>query len=315
MFFVLAHRLYAESNTFSLGISPPIIVVNAKPPANVEAKVTIQNKSETTQNLALNFKTFRLSTKANGQIEYLPDNQIEDRYNLIFKKLKVYDGETELNTLKLNPFQSKSLTLRLYVDPSIASGDYYISVLFVSNTNTSAISSSTTLGGIGTNLILSIGEREQFKGSISQFNVPFFVTNGPVPFTLLIGNDGDNYFQPRGRVSIRDMFGRDQGFIEILPQYVPAHSKRYIIDTLQALPSKTELDYQSSLSQDHPVMILPKKFLFGIYTASLNVKLSENGPTFQRSVSFISLPIYLIFAFTLFSFIIIGVYVKVKKKV
>jgi len=304
-----------SSSDFSLGISPTIIVVNANQPSSVDTKIKIQNDSTNVEDLVILLRPFKLSARSNGQIEYPPNLKSQGPDSRILEKVKIYDGDNDVNQIRLNPLASKTLDLKLNVDAGEPSGDYYFTVLFVSKSNITQESSSSSLGGIGTNVILSIGKKTGIKGSIPEFSTPFLAGTGPVAFTLLVSNDGDRYIEPRGRINLRDMFGRDQGFIEILPQYIPAHSKRYMIDLSQKPNPKVNLKTGNSITSRNPVMIWPSRFLFGVYTAEATVRLSETGPAFERTISFIALPFYLIFAFSLFAFVIIGIYIRVKRKI
>ena len=302
-FLISASFAHADDD-FALALYPPLIEINAEAPSNAETKITIQNKSENKEDLDIVYKPFKL--KKGGQIEYPAEGKPQGEDRLIFDKVKIYDGDLAIQTLSLNPFESKDLVLKILLPPLEPSGDYYFSILFVSKGGIGQQSSSVSSGGIGTNVILSVGGNSQATGYIGDFSTPFFVENGPVEFKLLINNTSKYYVTPRGRIVIRDMLGKDAGFVTLLSRPILADSSRYMVDS-QA--------YRSAPSFEREVVSWHQKFLFGIYTATAVVNLSASGPTFERSISFVALPLYLIFALSFIAFIILGIYIRVRRKI
>lgn len=312
-----------NTNQFSLGIYPPIIEINAEPPASVEAPIQIQNLTDLPENLKIVFKSFRPQDTGDGTLRYINENPAKDGARiiegedlLIRERIKVYDGETPIEEMLLDPFESRNLKLKINLDRDIPLGDYYFSVIFLSNKIQSEDSSQSQIpGGIGTNVILSIGKKGFTSGEIKRFSAPRFLGSGPVPVTLLLQNNSDHYVVPQGRITIRDMFGRETGQINILPQYILANSQRYMIDSDQASESAELSEQIERLSQNHPVLIWPRKFLFGLYTASAHIKFSEDGPFFETKTTFVALPVYTLFAISFMAFVLIGIYLRVKKKI
>lgn len=309
---MLAH---AQQSVFDLGIYPPVLEISANPPAVVEGRIIVQNQNENPQKLDIIFRSFRPSQAGNGQIEYLADENIAGPDPLILQKIKVYDGDLEIKKFDLDPFQDKELTLKIDLERGAPSGDYYFSVIFVTEAATGLKQSGSSVpAGIGTNVILSVGKKGATQGQISRFSAPFWLGSGPVPFTLLLKNTGDQYFIPTGRITIKDMIGRDVGRLDILPQYVLSGSQRYMVDTNQASPSANTEVLVARYGNVHNVLVWPEKFLFGVYSADVLVKLSSTGPSFKRTLHFVSFPLYIIFGISLFAFILLGIYIKVRKK-
>ena len=304
----------AQGDEFSLGIYPPIIEINTEPPADIEAGINIQNLNDLPQNLKIILKSFSPSETGDGTLGY--KGTIEGPDSLILQKIKVYDQENALDIFSLDPFESRELTLKINLDSDDPLGDYYFSVIFVSQeTQGTDVSQSQISGGIGTNVILSVGQKGVAQGEIKEFSIPRILSSGPVPITLLLQNNSPHYVVPTGRITIRDMLGREAGQVSILPRYILANSARFMIDTDQASPSASLEEQISRLSKKHAVLIWPKKFLFGLYTAYAHVKLSENGPVFETKTSFVALPVYMLFAISFLAFVLIGIYLRVKRKI
>lgn len=305
-----------ESPAFSLGIFPPILEINADPPSNIESQISIQNLSDSPQSLDIIFRSFRQSPKNNGEIEYLRQDQVEGPDPLIFQKIKVFDQDNEVKSITLEPLEAKDLKLGIGIEEGAPIGDYYFSVIFLSKRDQTFTQSALDLpGGIGTNVILSVGKKGETKGNILDYSSPFFLSSGPVPFTLLLKNNSNHYIVPRGSITVKNMFGKDMARLDILPQYILSMGERYMIDTDQASPGASMTKTIQGLNLKRNALIWPEKFLLGLYTAKMHVKLSDQGPDFERSISFIAFPSRIIFAVSFFAFILLGIYLKVRKKV
>lgn len=304
---------FADKPAVALGIYPPLFEISADPPAVVVAKISIVNQSENPQTLNILFRSFRPSPAGNGQIEYVSD-KFGGPDPLILQKIKVYDEDSEISKVDLAPLESKGLKLQINLEAGAPHGDYYFSVIFLSDSKSPDGSGAGTPAGIATNVILSVGKKGPVKGEIEQFKAPFLLGAGPVPFTLLLKNTGEQYIVPSGRITINNMFGGQVGRIDILPQYILARSQRYIIDSQQLPPKGKTAALAAKYNSEHNVMIWPEKFLFGVYTAHLFVKLSSTGPVFQTSLIFIAFPVYLVFAISFLSFVLIGIYIRARKK-
>ena len=310
--------VYAQDkNTFSLGIYPPLLEINVNPPANVKADMQIQNLSELPQNLKIVLRSFRPAESSDGTLEIINESAIDPQGSLFFQKVKLYEGDTPLESITLGPYESRTLSLRLAIESDSPIRDYYFSVIFLSQESSSFDTSHSQIqGGIGTNVILSVGPADGgVKGEVKEFSAPTFLTAGPVPFTLLVDNKSDRYIIPTGRISILDMFGREAGLVNIEPQYILANSSRFLIDSDQASPSADLQGQIERLSNENPILIWPKTFIFGLYTAQAHIKLSENGPIFETKTRFLALPLYVIFVISLVIFVSAGIYLKVRKKI
>ena len=149
--------------------------------------------------------------------------------------------------------------------------DYYFSILFISEDQPPTTSSvSLNLAGIGTNVILSVGEKEKPNAILQEFSTPLFTEKGPVPFTIRIDNKGDHFIKPQGNIIIKNMFGQSVGKLDLLPFNILSGSIRSITN---------------------PGSIWKESFLLGYYTSTLNVSLSDEGPVFTKTIHFFALPV------------------------
>ncbi|MDZ4228197.1 MAG: hypothetical protein U1E54_03050, partial [Candidatus Levybacteria bacterium] len=152
----------AEASALSLGIDPPIIVINAIPPTAVTSPLNIQNKSDTQVTLQIQLKSFKAKGE-NGELEYSKETPE------IFKNIQVLDANVPVESTTLGPRQQKSLSLNINIPQDTNVSDYYFSVVFIS-TNSPPIESSSSINqaGIATNVLLSIGAKEIPKATIEK---------------------------------------------------------------------------------------------------------------------------------------------------
>lgn len=240
----------AAASALSLGIFPPILQITAMPPANIKAAIIVKNFGEETVDLDILFKPFA-------------DNQNSS----IFNQIQVFDDNNPLKSITLAPKQEKKLTLVIDIPKNEKESEYYFSIVFISkaiknnNTNYSQI-----LGGVATNVLLSIGSKDGPQGEIREFSSVGFLQKGPVAFTVSLKNKGKHFITPRGDILIKNMFGQTVGNVDLLASNVLAGTVR----------SQKEFWDES--------------FILGPYTAILTISLSEKGPILNQTVHFIGLP-------------------------
>jgi len=316
-------KAQAQVPDFSLGINPPIIEIEATPPTHAQANITLYNLNSVPHDLRIELRSFKFSDKKNGEIEYLEGNAIQGPDALIFQKIVIFEEDQNIygaqnapKTFKIGPNEIKKLRLVVNIEDGAPIGDYYFSVIFISNDNNSIQSSgSTAPSGIATNVILSVGEKGEPNGEITSFKSPFFFDQGPVPFTLLLSNKSDHFVVPRGKIDIKNIFGKTVGEINILPQYILSNSSRFMLNTDQASPSSALQDTLGKLKPKTNILVWNEKYLFGLYTAKVTVALSETGPILTSSSAFIAFPISYVVAFAFIVLIMAGIYLRVKKKI
>jgi hypothetical protein len=168
-------------------------------------------------------------------------------------------------------------------------------------------SSSAMAGGIGTNVILSVGEKKPPEGYIGEFTNPLIITGNSVPFMISLQNAGETVILPAGTIKIKDMFGRQAGNITLLPQHVLGNSKRYM--------AGEKHENQSLSKEGIPQVVLKEEFLFGLYSAEALVELEKGGKVVSAKTTFIALPFYLIFALSFFTFLGLSIFFRVKRKI
>lgn len=262
---LFATPLHAEG--ISLGVYPPIFQIEATPPANIQAPLTIENQGNSEVNLKIELRPFKPSDQENGQIIYQTIEEARFADPLIFQKIQLLDQGSPVTSVVLSPKQKKELILLIQLPKDEPPSDYYFSVLFLtSDKKGESINSSQAVTGIASNVLLSIGQKGKIEGLIQEFSAPLFLGEGPVPITVRVKNKNEFFITPVGDIIIKNLFGQSVGRIDLTKTNVLAKSVR-------SLPATWN-----------------EKFLLGPYKASLTLSLSDSGPVLRRDIFFFALP-------------------------
>lgn len=290
----------ARAQGLSLGVFPPIIEVEATPPAQLKVPVTIQNSGDSTVDLDVLLKPFTQNKDNNGQVEYLTPNQLNYSDPLIFQRIKMTDGANQITSLTLAPQQQKTISLSINIPNNEPPGDYYFSILFISKGSLVDQQNATSVsGGIATNVLLTVGPKGDAYGALQEFSAPVFVTGGPVPFTISVLNLSRFFITPVGQILITNMYNQIIGKVNLLPVNILSNTTRYIPDTTQ-----------SSLTQ----AIWPEKVLFGWYSAHVTLALTPNGPILHKTIYFFALPWQFLIGFILVIILGVSVGLRIRQK-
>lgn len=308
IFYVLNFKFYipkASAQSFSLGIYPPIIQINANPPISIKAPLQVKNFSNQTLKLNIQIKPFAPSTKNNGDIDILWNTPITGADNNITNNFEILDEQgNHITQITLAPKQTKKMFLHISLPPNEPPSDYYFTLIFISNSISNNQNTSTALqGGIGVNVLLSIGPTSKIpQGSLEKFFAPLIIGDGPVSIKILVNNPNSFFITPHGNLVIYNMFDQIVGKINLLPVNILENSQRYIPDNKSGYLDKA---------------VWNEKALFGIYRIKLSLLLTPNGPLFEKNIYFIALPINIILGIIIFCFLlaitILGIREKLKK--
>src|ERR1035437_6575254 len=305
----------AHAAGLSLGIFPPILQIQATPPTEIKSKILIENLGDDPVDLKIGLKPFIASDKENGQVNYSSDYNLADPF--IFDKMQILDGNSSIDSITLAPGQKKELTLEIALSQNEILGDYYFSIIFISaNTPTANSNISGAAAGIATNVLLSIGPKGPTQGNIEEFSAPVFISKGPVPFTVRIRNTSSHFITTKGDIVIKNMFGQSVGKVDLLPVNILAQSVRLIPDSQQSPGANPPASLKSYFSNLQSIAaVWPETFLFGPYTATLTIALSDQGPLYRRTVNFYAFPAETLFVILLIILIIAAIVIRAKKTV
>lgn len=276
IFFVLSITSAAYAQEFSTGVNPPILQIEAKTPSNIKAPITLQNFSTQPITYSIFLRPFKPNSQKNGEPNYDPSLNLN--YQDFFEHVSLQADSKTITDLTLSPGESKDLTLRISLPEGFKSSDYYFTVVFLADDTKTETGTSTAgaRGGIGTNVLLSVGSKSNPQGRISAFSVPKFVTHGPVPFTLELANHNDYFVSSKGNLIVKNMFNQAVGNLDFGPINILANSNRLV---------------GNNNNEENPVLYWNEKFPIGIYKAKANVALSDQGPLLTKTITFVAFPL------------------------
>ena len=318
IFCLLFNTAPAHAQAVDIGIYPPVFQVQTTPPANVKIPFFIQNFQDQSVELNLSIKAFTSSESENGEIVFVDDtSSYPDPY--LASRITVLDKDQAVDSLTLSPQQKRELVLEIQIPSNEPKGDYYFSLVFSSNGQTlDNTNSSLASAGVASNILLSVGPLGKNQGLVDTFSSPFFVTKGPLPFTVRLKNTSDHYITPKGNIQIKNMFGQTVGKVDLLPVNILSNTFRRIPDSLQS-GTVSDSEYNKIKSAvdkaQFPVAVWPEKFLLGPYTATLTIALSDQGPSYTRQISFFAFPAeYMLGIITLIG-LVIFISLRVRKRI
>lgn len=285
----------------SLGISPPVIQIDATAPTKIDTPITIENIGDDPVTLSIILKAFTQGEGKNGTVKYYTDKDPLAKPAL-FQYVTISENDHVKDSVTIAPQQKKVVNMHIGIPKGFPKDDTYFSVIFLSDSEDrkGKETAAQTPAGIATNVLVSVGPKGPTSGEIMNFSAPFFVESGPVPFTVELQNTSDHMITPRGEILIKNMFGQIIGRVDLLPVNILAHTPRQIPDSAQvteATPSATSKELSEAVAEyllkrndPRPVSVWPETFLLGPYTAQLTMALSDQGPVFRRSIYFFALP-------------------------
>lgn len=309
----------AYADAVSLKVSPSLLQIEAKQPADIWAPFTIENQSGQPVRLTIGYKPIDPAKSSNGTVIFNIDHPVTNKLSTLLSRMQVVDkNNISHDVIDLGPKQKEMLRLRIPISNHDQSSDYYFTLLFVqtpqnntqnvANTNIELQKSSSNLqAGIGINIFLSVGNSETPQGFIDTFTTPLLHKSGPVPFTLAVHNSGMHLLTAKGGITIKDLFGKT-----IVS--VPVPTSIILVGATRNFSSTISDKIANKVSMDTPVLLSPEKFLFGLYKADLSLSLSDKGPVYTRSIHFLALPIVFIGEILLLIGVISYIYLRLKRK-
>lgn len=247
----------------SLSVSPPLLEITAQPPDEIKAPIQLTNQGE--EPVLLEIKLFPFVAKGEtGEVEFL-------NIELPIKNLVTIEEEKAqipLSQMTLRPKESKTLNLRILLTQDQEAADYYFSIVFLSKAEATSATSKTPAdqtiqasslisSGIAVNVLLSIGEKPSSQNlQVLEFTSPKFLQSGPVSFKVRVGNEGQHFVKPTGKILITNMFGQKIGLLDLPTENILANSVR-----------------------SYSPIIFSEKLLLGPYTAEFKIDPAKGGVT------------------------------------
>ncbi len=127
---------------------------------------------------------------------------------------------------------------------------------------------------VGMLILVTVPGSRLEKGNILDFTGPLFVQKGPINFKIKFENTGTVHFEPKGKITITNMFGREVGTVLVGGQVV--------------LPTGVK-DLVASVNFDG--------VLLGRYKATLKMFDGEGNELTAQSIAFYAFPLWYVVTF------------------
>jgi len=274
------------AQTFSLAISPPLLELMIMPGKSYLQPYAVTNTG-TKITLTPSLTTFSPKDEF-GHISLNPPSTINHLPSII---------QLDNPAIKLNePFEidaneTKNLNLRMTVPSDAEEKDYYLTLLFSSQPNSSSQSNDSQIGSgsqlvgvIGTNILITVskdgkplkqGEIIDFRLSNFQFlisNIEFIDSFDPPQYKIRIKNTGRTYWKPVGQVTATGTLNQKWTNYLQSDNILGSSIREISLATPSAQPN----------------------FLIGAYKTTLSFQTDEEDEKILKSITFIALPIKLI---------------------
>lgn len=183
-------------------------------------------------------------------------------------------------SFRLEAGQRARIPVTVSIPADAEPGGRYGSVLVTTATvaNDNPLSSDARPGSvivsrIGTLFFITTPGVVELDGKLEEFTtIPdrSIYNSGPIKFAILFDNAGSIHLNPYGTVSVTNMLGEEVGFLDLDPWYALPQSLRY-----------REVEWG-------------REFLFGRYTATLQLNRGYNDVIDTATLTFWVLPIHII---------------------
>lgn len=173
--------------------------------------------------------------------------------------------------------ESRQIPYRIDVPENAEPGGHFGVIFFKATEPTDNPAETLKIGTqVGMLVLVAVPGNHLQKGNILDFTAPGFIQTGPVPFSLKFENTGTVHFEPKGSITISNMFGGKVAEVPVKGQVVLPTS----------IKSIDELWHVSGL-------------LLGRYTASATIYDGEGMALTTEEVYFWAVPIWYALAFAL----------------
>ncbi|MDP3014193.1 MAG: hypothetical protein Q8M92_08140 [Candidatus Subteraquimicrobiales bacterium] len=191
----------------SFSVSPPKIEITIDPGISAEAAIRVLNSGK----IDLNFRA------------YLQDYRITEKNEFVFSDPghESYSCASWI-TLDKTSFLLKGgedveVKMTLNVPENAEPGGHYAMIFFETSAAGAGKEGATVgiAGRIGTAVLAFIGGDIIRKGSIESFTASSSGLGKPVKLTVLFKNEGNIHLNVGGKITIKDIFGRDAGSVDL----------------------------------------------------------------------------------------------------
>lgn len=253
-----------------LEISPPLIDKTLDPGTNTVLEIRVRNVTSSRVIARPSVSDFTAQGE-DGQPRIITDENETSPYS-------IKPWISNVPSLDLDPGESQTAKISMNVPGDASPGAHYGVIRFTAVAPDTEDSGVALSASIGTLVLANVTGNATTSAQVEEMTVSqnnkvgSFFEYGPLVFTERIKNTGNVYFKPVGNVRVKNLFNKEIASLKV-------NEKRGNV-----LPG-TIRRFEQQLSQ---------KYLFGRYTAEMNVLYGDSNQQLTASTSFWVIPYKLI---------------------
>jgi|GEM_PF-169591 len=266
---------HADNAGQAFSISPPLLNLQTDPGQTVKARITLTNVSAGPMVMSAQANDFGAKDESGSP------NIILNTNKTVAFPLRNWIQLPASFTLA--PKQARTIDIPITVPKNGEPGGHYGVIRFTGAPESASGSNVSLSASIGTLLLLQVSGNIQERASIAGFysanpkdfkKTTMFQT-GPVGFVTRISDDGNIHIQPTGTITVKNLLGQKTATMRL--NGTPGNGQD---PPKNILPSSIRR-FQTTLD---------KKWLFGRYTAQLDLSYGQAGRRLTATATFWVIP-------------------------
>jgi hypothetical protein len=201
------------ADELALKVAPLFFDLNIDPGGEKSGQIYLENKSDSDQNINVEFSDFFIDDQGNYIFSEGKDVQNPELKPYLMKDWLSVDNQKF--SLKQGENRLVQYAVRVPTDANL--GGHYGVIFFHTdcqkvpdkNVIYSDQSSLCVSGRVGAIFLLSVGGNSVKKGEIKKIDVPRVTLSDKADFSVDILNTGNTHFRPEGNISAKGIFGNE----------------------------------------------------------------------------------------------------------
>lgn len=213
LFFLISFPAHAQEDSLKMTLTPPLVKNNMNPGESWMSNVKLVNNNK--EELVIYTEIVDFKSGPNGGVEFIFDEEDlgEDKNSGYLKAwMQIQEGP-----FTIPPFGNVEIPFQIKVPEEAGPGGHYAAILAGTKPASSFDGSGIGISSMISSLILiNISGDVVESGRIREFSTDKTYYDEPeVKIKLRFENTGNVHLQPKGNITIKNMFGDELGYIDI----------------------------------------------------------------------------------------------------
>lgn len=271
---VSAQAPASPSGGQALEIAPPVLELKGDPGETLKTQVSLRDVSPIKLLVRNEINDFSAAGE-DGSPKIMTDPGETSPYSM-------KSWVSPLPEITLKPKEVQRLTVNVTIPKDAAPGGYFAVIRFTAQAPELTGTGVSLSASIGTLVLLRVNGTARESMNVEEFyassagNRGSLFESAPIQFVVRMKNNGTVHEQPRGQITVKDMFGQTVG------------TPNVNLENRNVLPGSIRR-FESPLDET----VIGNKILFGRYTADI-IMAYGNGAKVTSSIAFWVIPYKLI---------------------